>query len=81
MIAIVLEPDERGVLGRGRRRGVVADARAGPRQIVEVVAGVRRDTGVAARLEVLLRTAGDARVLEQLAQECCAASGRRADQV
>jgi hypothetical protein len=64
------------------RRGiVVADSGPGPRQLVEVVARMRRRAGVSLGLEILLRPAGDAGVLQQLAEEGATAARRRTDEV
>ncbi len=64
-----------------RRGVVVADSGAGPRQLVEVVTRMRRRAGVPLGLEVLLRPARDAGVLQQLAEEGATAARRRADEI
>lgn len=65
---------------RGRAQ-VVSDPGTGARQLLQVVAGVRRQAGLRAGLEVLLGTAGDTGVLQQLAEERRAAALGGADEV
>src|SRR5437763_5878507 len=81
VLTVIGQPLERG-MRRCRRLGkVVANPSAGAGKVLEVLARVGWGAGLASGLEVLLGTAGDARVLQQLAEEGATAALARADQI
>ena len=79
MITVIGDPLQRGVRRSLGWPVVVADAGSGAGQAHQVLAGMRRQPGVVDGLEEFLRTTGDARSLEQLAEKGAAAALGGAD--